>query len=726
MKDSDGDGYTNGEELGDPCCVWHADDMPWAELMAHKATHPGRAAANLTGASFRSKEQCAGAPRSQLPFRSEYFLENEPQHHMDFVVQPQPIPSDMRTYYIDAGWNFDAPECEDNECYIVALEAIVASQFLHHYVLDACENAIPDLQQGHKIGRGLGGMGCKYSLGGWTPGREPFYQASPEASMLVADDLRSFKMNIHYDNPYLLEGFNDTSGFRVYYTTVPRAHQSATAGPLLISVDPSIKLEPNHQRRFLTMGCTFQGLTTPMHITSSWFHAHLLGTEYYAVLTKKDGTVIELGAQKKWYFDDQADYYLGWRNLTFENGDHLQSTCVYSTMGQESFVSLGPETQDEMCWVTFQYWPDQRWRCDGPVWQGELLPGEDGRQVEVLHPMSEADTILYDRGNINFRGVICHPENMARFEDADQTITELGQQCSGLALGSFTGPCLYLAGQIQACSCPENPGAGELTPAQHEIFHAVAQYVTQFLGLGEHDCERHGYWGAEAGGTKLTSECAALGKDCDQTEAQSAGEIAVGGERGWNAIPQPEATINVTVGDVLVFRYSTMHTVWQLPSANALARCNFAVEGSEELAGSTHGDSSSDGPQLAGAGNTLANVYRHRVTLGGQYYFACSEGFSRSHCAAGLAITVNVHERDGSFNGGNIMKGADPANLTYPSTADDDGGNSTTANMSYIAAAILGAGVVVLVAGLFLIKRRAAGSAGCKAPAACGADDEAP
>ena len=26
--DSDGDGYTNGEELGDPCCVWKKGGVP--------------------------------------------------------------------------------------------------------------------------------------------------------------------------------------------------------------------------------------------------------------------------------------------------------------------------------------------------------------------------------------------------------------------------------------------------------------------------------------------------------------------------------------------------------------------------------------------------------------------------------------------------------------------------------------------------------------------------
>ncbi|ETW03177.1 hypothetical protein H310_05594 [Aphanomyces invadans] len=39
QADSDGDGATNGEELGDPCCTWKVG----ATLSTTTATHPGKA-----------------------------------------------------------------------------------------------------------------------------------------------------------------------------------------------------------------------------------------------------------------------------------------------------------------------------------------------------------------------------------------------------------------------------------------------------------------------------------------------------------------------------------------------------------------------------------------------------------------------------------------------------------------------------------------------------------
>ena len=45
MMDSDGDGQTNGEELGDPCCVWKEGDQP---ARTTNLSHPGIASEMTT------------------------------------------------------------------------------------------------------------------------------------------------------------------------------------------------------------------------------------------------------------------------------------------------------------------------------------------------------------------------------------------------------------------------------------------------------------------------------------------------------------------------------------------------------------------------------------------------------------------------------------------------------------------------------------------------------
>lgn len=43
--DSDGDGFTNGEELGDPCCLWDSWDAPSTYTAHFIPSHPGIASA---------------------------------------------------------------------------------------------------------------------------------------------------------------------------------------------------------------------------------------------------------------------------------------------------------------------------------------------------------------------------------------------------------------------------------------------------------------------------------------------------------------------------------------------------------------------------------------------------------------------------------------------------------------------------------------------------------
>ena len=60
-KDSDGDGLTNGEELGDPCCEWSADSP--TPLRQNQLSHPGDG--NDDGAAVAPK--CSPSPAAASP-----------------------------------------------------------------------------------------------------------------------------------------------------------------------------------------------------------------------------------------------------------------------------------------------------------------------------------------------------------------------------------------------------------------------------------------------------------------------------------------------------------------------------------------------------------------------------------------------------------------------------------------------------------------------------------
>lgn len=54
QQDSDGDGHTNGEELGDPCCNYKAGDAEWAGKRANVSTisNPGKAESVPVGGPY--------------------------------------------------------------------------------------------------------------------------------------------------------------------------------------------------------------------------------------------------------------------------------------------------------------------------------------------------------------------------------------------------------------------------------------------------------------------------------------------------------------------------------------------------------------------------------------------------------------------------------------------------------------------------------------------------
>ncbi|KAF0697920.1 Aste57867_11417 [Aphanomyces stellatus] len=60
-KDSDGDGATNGQELGDPCCVWEVGKTPDAKAVSS----PGKP--NKFSTADLEQLKCKGQPEPTLP-----------------------------------------------------------------------------------------------------------------------------------------------------------------------------------------------------------------------------------------------------------------------------------------------------------------------------------------------------------------------------------------------------------------------------------------------------------------------------------------------------------------------------------------------------------------------------------------------------------------------------------------------------------------------------------
>ena len=102
-KDSDGDGQSNGAELGDPCCVWEFESLALPNFASHDVrcaslgrapsfaillrltrngvplSHPGSASSRSTTAAAPTARACqeSAAVGSAVSAPADYFLEGE-------------------------------------------------------------------------------------------------------------------------------------------------------------------------------------------------------------------------------------------------------------------------------------------------------------------------------------------------------------------------------------------------------------------------------------------------------------------------------------------------------------------------------------------------------------------------------------------------------------------------------------------------------------------------
>lgn len=136
-EDSDGDGLSNGEELGDPCCVWAAGaELPAeyaASMYAWDVSHPGFAESRSSSdEGWLCDEYDAGDVGYAFP---GYFSPEELEgHNYSYTLQIDDYElTSSRTQYVDFIWDVPASHaarCQGaaSRCYLVALEATIRAR----------------------------------------------------------------------------------------------------------------------------------------------------------------------------------------------------------------------------------------------------------------------------------------------------------------------------------------------------------------------------------------------------------------------------------------------------------------------------------------------------------------------------------------------------------------------------------------------------------------------
>ena len=370
--DSDGDGLTNGQELGDPCCVW----SPGSDVaLSSEVSHPGSASSALPSA--RNLQECVDAPEPESPppdsGSGSFWQEGEEQLTQTVTFNVTVSPNE--TSYVDILYSFDF---KDNETVsLVGFDSFVDQNagLLHHVVIHGCPFSLPyeEYYNGAVIPEDIQSyqpplpylIGCPDQLWVFVPGMDPFKMPEDVAFRVGAGTpYRSFVAQIHYWNPTGAEGVVDESSLTLHYTPNERRHAAAiySFGSQLLNFQELPGGEPSYGYSSRCVMQTSEDAT----VFSTFPHMHLVGrrlwTETIArgvgvsdnpeVAQPATGEPLALLIRDDAFVYDLPNQY-NVPNFTIRNGDLIATTCVFDT--SDGPVTGGYATAQEMC-INFAYY----------------------------------------------------------------------------------------------------------------------------------------------------------------------------------------------------------------------------------------------------------------------------------------------------------------------------------------------------------------------------------
>ena len=121
-------------------------------------------------------------------------------------------------------------------------------------------------------------------LYGWSNGYPPF-RVPKDTGFTIGtgetEGYRQFRLDVHYNNPSLIDGIRDNSRARLYYSTTPRTHEVG----VLLAGDPQVALRGSSISPGLSKytfdcssKCSSIVLDEPVTVFAEGFHMHFLGS----------------------------------------------------------------------------------------------------------------------------------------------------------------------------------------------------------------------------------------------------------------------------------------------------------------------------------------------------------------------------------------------------------------------------------------------------------------
>ncbi|CAG0895153.1 unnamed protein product [Darwinula stevensoni] len=272
--------------------------------------------------------------------------------------------------------------------------------YLHHFVVATCtvnedeETTFEQFMQDYPHGVScfdysinLPIQKCQNVLMAWAVGGvgENYPEQTGFPLKPTSEGATYYRLEVHYDNPMLVDGIYDDSGLTIYYTDNLRTYDMDTLVfghnvvytqyPYIsnlsafaeIGLDPTpnlvlfFQLVPPGLNNFMTVGhcpaeCTEMLPPEGIHIFSGLLHSHLLGRKMRARIFRDGQELPWILHDEHYDFDYQQSRVLR-EEFILLPGDHVTIECELSSSEREDVTVGGLKTHDEMCEFFVMYYP---------------------------------------------------------------------------------------------------------------------------------------------------------------------------------------------------------------------------------------------------------------------------------------------------------------------------------------------------------------------------------
>jgi Copper type II ascorbate-dependent monooxygenase, N-terminal domain/DOMON domain/Copper type II ascorbate-dependent monooxygenase, C-terminal domain len=181
----------------------------------------------------------------------------------------------------------------------------------------------------------------------WAPGEESFAYPSYLGGPLGMNGFRTFKLEVHYNNPTNTSNLVDSSGVRLYWTTKKRQYDLGVlqlGDPILSLYGEGVGSGVTEHSFDCPSSCTTVSVSTPLTVVREYIHMHKTGVMGFNKLSR-NGTVVHTGAAEFYDFAQQGNQAIQQPEYQILPGDSFNTRCFFDATDE----TWGLGSQNEMC-----------------------------------------------------------------------------------------------------------------------------------------------------------------------------------------------------------------------------------------------------------------------------------------------------------------------------------------------------------------------------------------